>query len=222
MGSGASTLPSNQVKDYPTAHLRQYEEGCHWKMDKDSEAEPKLPLTGEFADLGLGTICDLLEKATKKCSERSALAAELPVPALVNGIPPPALPADEWTTWTWNQFMADVKKLAKCFMNHGVEQFDSITVFGPNSPFWMMSIYAASYVGAKSAGVYPSDTPEQLQFKAFHSDSAGLVLEGDEQLAKLEKVSALHSTVFDCVPCMHACTRCRYTTYAPSQLKAPY
>lgn len=189
MGSGASTLPSNQVLSYPNAHLKTYEKGRHWKMERDAEGDLKLPATGTFSTFEHYRISDLLETAASRDGNKPALSAEIPVPILdVDGKPPPPLPAEEWTTWTWNSFRDDAQKIGKAYMHHGVEQFDSVSVFGPNCPYWVISVYAASYAGGKTAGVYPTDTPEQLQFKAFHSDSSAIMIEGDDQLKKVEVV----------------------------------
>ena len=84
---------------------------------------------------------------------------------------------DEWTTWTYRQYYDESASIAKAFMGAGVEQFDAVAIFGFNSPEWVMASQACFMTGAKTAGVYPTDTPEQVAYKCNHSGSKVIVLE---------------------------------------------
>ena len=55
--------------------------------------------------------------------------------------------------------------IAKAFMKAGVEQFDAVAIFGFNSPEWVMASQATFMTGAKTAGIYPTDTAEQIAYK---------------------------------------------------------
>ena len=46
-----------------------------------------------------------------------------------------------------------------------VEQFDAVAIFGFNSPEWVMASQATFMAGAKTAGIYPTDTAEQISYK---------------------------------------------------------
>lgn len=60
------------------------------------------------------TLPKLLKKTAEKDGSLPALKAERPCPALMgNGPAPPALPDDQWKTWTWKQYYDDVRKAAK-------------------------------------------------------------------------------------------------------------
>ena len=72
---------------------------------------------------------------------------------------------DEWTTWTYRQYYDDSAAIAKALMRAGVEQFDAVAIFGFNSPEWVMASQATFMTGAKTAGIYPTDTPDQIKRK---------------------------------------------------------
>jgi long-subunit acyl-CoA synthetase (AMP-forming) len=46
---------------------------------------------------------------------------------------------------------------------------DSVCVFGFNSPEWIMAALGATLAGGCSAGIYPTDTAQQVEYKAKHS-----------------------------------------------------
>ena len=48
-------------------------------------------------------------------------------------------------------------------------RYDGIAILGHNSPEWFMAELAAMYFGGKAAGIYPTDTPEQIRFKSLLS-----------------------------------------------------
>lgn len=52
------------------------------------------------------------------------------------------------------------------FVKCGLQPFETVAVWGFNAPEWMLSTYAASMAAGKSAGLYPTDTPETAAFKA--------------------------------------------------------
>lgn len=53
----------------------------------------------------------------------------------------------------------------QAMMRAGVQQFDAVAIFGFNSPEWVMASQACFMTGAKTAGIYPTDTPEQIAYK---------------------------------------------------------
>eukprot|EP00928_Gymnodinium_smaydae_P022465 TRINITY_DN1885_c0_g2_i3.p1 TRINITY_DN1885_c0_g2~~TRINITY_DN1885_c0_g2_i3.p1 ORF type:complete len:634 (+),score=112.02 TRINITY_DN1885_c0_g2_i3:1284-3185(+) len=72
-------------------------------------------------------------------------------------------------------------------MHLGAVQFDTVNVWGFNSPEWFISAFAASYAGGKVGGLYPTDTPETSAFKVVHSGGSIVVLEDKPKLDKLVK-----------------------------------
>lgn len=107
-----------------------------------------------------------------------------PCPGLVGKVAPPALPDAEWTTWTWQEYYDESCQIAKALMAVGMEQHSSANIFGFNSPEWFMAEMGAIIAGGKAAGIYPTDTAEQIAFKAAHSGASVAFLEDESKLAK--------------------------------------
>jgi len=120
------------------------------------------------------------EKETGVCPGAAAFAAKelTQKTANVKGTfpPEPRFPAmewgnrdgkagDQWTTWTYKQYYEDSAAIAKALMAAKVEQFDAVAIFGFNSPEWVMASQATFMAGAKTAGIYPTDTAEQIAYK---------------------------------------------------------
>mmetsp|Transcript_71932 Transcript_71932/g.136875 ORF Transcript_71932/g.136875 Transcript_71932/m.136875 type:complete len:752 (+) Transcript_71932:98-2353(+) len=116
-----------------------------------------------------------------------ALKVERPLPQLVDGKPPAALADEDWTTWSYADFHQDARTLAKAFVSLKFAQFDSVNVWGFNSPEWFISAYAASFAGGKCAGLYPTDTPDTAAYKVVHSGGSVVVVEDRGKLNKLVK-----------------------------------
>ena len=104
------------------------------------------------------------------------------------GRAPDALPDAEWTQWTWQQYYDESAAVAKALMDCGVEQFGSVAIYGFNSPEWLMASQATIMAGAKTAGIYPTDTPDQIAYKCSHSDAKVIVLEDAHNLEKFAAV----------------------------------
>ena len=51
--------------------------------------------------------------AAKKAGGEPALRVERPCPPLDAGTAPPALPAEQWKTWTWRDYYEDARKAGK-------------------------------------------------------------------------------------------------------------
>jgi long-chain-fatty-acid--CoA ligase ACSBG len=63
-----------------------------------------------------------------------------------------------------------------------------LSLINHSSPEWFLSEMGAMMAGGKAAGVYPSDTPDQLKFKVKHSDASVALCEGENELEKFKGV----------------------------------
>lgn len=59
----------------------------------------------------------------------------------------------------------------------GMERFDTVNIWGFNSPEWVMAVMAAMFAGGKVAGIYPTDTPLVAAYKVVHSGGCVAVVE---------------------------------------------
>eukprot|EP00930_Biecheleria_cincta_P024215 TRINITY_DN17359_c0_g1_i1.p1 TRINITY_DN17359_c0_g1~~TRINITY_DN17359_c0_g1_i1.p1 ORF type:complete len:784 (-),score=160.71 TRINITY_DN17359_c0_g1_i1:269-2620(-) len=158
---------------------------------------PNSEVPPRFAGLGSAssehcppeTLPQLMSKAAMGAKgEEDFMKVEDPLPPLdKDGKAPPALEADDWKTWSFEDAFNESKQAAKGFITLGLQQFDSVNIWGFNSPEWLMSSYAANMAGAKVAGIYPTDTPETAAYKVVHSGGGIVVVEDRPKLEKLVK-----------------------------------
>eukprot|EP00039_Didymoeca_costata_P031340 m.34247 g.34247 ORF g.34247 m.34247 type:complete len:764 (-) comp8694_c0_seq1:2597-4888(-) len=134
------------------------------------------------------TVTQLFQDATKAKANEVAFRVERPIKPLKKGeTAPPAFPADQWTTWTYDEYYQETAKVAKAFIKLGLQPHDAVAVYGFNSPEWIMSEMACIMAGGTGVGIYPTDTVDQLAFKLKHSGSTIAVC-GDEE--KFNRVAA--------------------------------
>merc|ERR1719199_2404502 len=132
------------------------------------------------------TLPRLMSKVKEMNGSKTALMVERPVPEIKDGSPPPpALPLDQWTKWTYAEYMDDIRSAAKGMVKLGFQSFDSVNIWGFNSPEWVIAALAASFAGGKVAGLYPTDTQDTAAFKVVHSGGSVVVIEDRAKLTKL-------------------------------------
>jgi long-chain-fatty-acid--CoA ligase ACSBG len=119
--------------------------------------------------------------SAKKDSDKLALAVER---GDFSG--PEALPDAQWTKWTYGEYLRDVEYASAGFISLGAKLWDSIAIWGFNAPEWHISAVAGVFISCPPAGIYPTDTPDQVQYKIDHSNAAVLVLEDEGKLAKVK------------------------------------
>jgi len=80
----------------------------------------------------------------------------------------------------------------------GLERFDGVNVYGFNSPEWFMGQMGCIFAGGIAAGIYPSDTQDQVEYKSFHSSSSIAVVDTAQKAkifldaaARLPKLQAI-------------------------------
>jgi len=182
----AKALVSQDPQTYSS-----YTEGKWILCEPDAEMVPRCAEKGpgSVADCPPTTIPQILKTiAAGSKASKEMLKVERPVPPLnADGSVPPPLPRDQWTTWTYQQVYEDSRKVAKAFILLGVPAFGSVNVWGFNSPEWMLSFYGATMVGAKIAGLYPTDTDETAAYKVIHAGGAVVVVEDRAKMDRLVK-----------------------------------
>jgi long-subunit acyl-CoA synthetase (AMP-forming) len=93
-----------------------------------------------------------------------------------------------WHSITWNEYYETTRRVAKAFIKLGLRPHQGVALIGYNCPEWLCADVAAILAGGVPAGIYTTNTPEQAQYIAHHSEAAILVGENEEQVQKfLEK-----------------------------------
>lgn len=189
-------------KNQPTYELSPYRQGPFSTID----GTVALPI--QYAKSGIAskegtparTIIEIFKNVADQHGDRPALRVERPVPPLNGNEWPPSLPMKQWKCWTWKEYYNDVIWAAKSLLKIGVQQHDAVNIFGFNSPEWFIGQMCAIFVGAKAAGIYPSDTAEQVSFKCRHSGASVAFIEDARKLEKFQK-AAQDSTRLRAVVC---------------------
>jgi len=154
----------------------------------DGEMKPRVAQTG-VASAGSTpptTLAKLLAEAAAAKGDRQAFMVERPLPPLgEDGKAPPALPLEEWTQWTYKEFHDEVRCAAAAMISLGFKPFDSVSVWGFNSPEWVMAALASNFAGGKVAGLYPTDTQDAAAYKVVHSGASVVVVEDRAKITKL-------------------------------------
>eukprot|EP00937_MAST-01D_sp_MAST-1D-sp2_P000464 g464.t1 len=162
--------------------------------DRTKEMKPRLAEKGVASAVGCpaSTLPALFKLAAEKKGEQVALQVERADGLeFVKGQPvPPALPLDQWTKWTFAEYYAECRTAARAFMALGLERFDGVNIFGFNSPEWFMGEMAGIMAGGVAAGIYPTDTPDQVVYKSKHSSGCIAVVENEAKLATFREHAA--------------------------------
>jgi len=118
---------------------------------------------------------------------------ERPCPPLdKDGRAPPALAREKWTSWTYKQLYDECRQVAQGFVSLGFEQFDTVNVWGFNSPEWFMACLGGILAGGKVGGIYPTDTPEAAAFKVIHSGGSIVAVDDYAKATKIAEALAGH------------------------------
>ena len=94
----------------------------------------------------------------------------------------------QWKETTWKDYYQQVRTTARAFMALGLEKGKAISILGNNCPQWFISDLAGVFAGAVPGGIYVTNTPDQCQYIASHSEANIAVVENAEQLAKFKKI----------------------------------
>eukprot|EP00924_Labyrinthula_sp_SR-Ha-C_P014795 snap_masked-scaffold_43-processed-gene-1.90-mRNA-1 protein AED:0.02 eAED:0.02 QI:0/-1/0/1/-1/1/1/0/768 len=181
----AKSAPKNSPDDYLS-----YGEGQWWTSDPSGLHKVQHSAKGlaSAAETPSSTIPQLLMAAAANYPDSPALRTENMPPLKPGEDKPEPLPLEEWKTWTWSQYLADAKKVGAAMIHLGLEKFDSASILGFNSPEWALSMIGAILAGGKGAGLYPTDTPDIVQYKADHSNSSIAVVQNLDGMKKFTEV----------------------------------
>merc|ERR1712223_1333132 len=93
---------------------------------------------------------------------------------------------DEWVRWTYAEYLEEVKTVAKAFIKLGLKPHHSVAIIGFNAPEWHISAVASVVAGGLTAGIYTTNSIDATRYVAEHSRANIMVVEDEEQYAKVE------------------------------------
>lgn len=132
------------------------------------------------------TVTQLFKEAASGIHANEVAMLKEDLPELKKGEKPPKMTMrDTWTMkWTWTEYYADCRRVGKALLSESInmQPKDSVCIFGFNSPEWIMGALGATLAGGCSAGIYPTDTAQQVEFKAKHSGAVVVFLESPKKV----------------------------------------
>lgn len=89
-----------------------------------------------------------------------------------------------WQTVTWSSYGRDVRRAARALIKLGVEQGKGVSLIGQNSPEWLVADVGAIYAGAMPAGIYTTNSAEQVRYITEHCEAKVSFADTPAQVAK--------------------------------------
>jgi long-chain acyl-CoA synthetase len=109
---------------------------------------------------------------------------------------------DEWVDVSFEEFGATVRETALGLMSLGLAKGDRVSILANTRAEWAYACFAILSAGGVSVSIYPTNSPNEVQYVANHSESRVIFVEDMEQLEKVRRCRAdlptlEHIVIFD-------------------------
>ena len=120
------------------------------------------------------------------------LADLLPLSAQFYGNAPAVRYKDgtQWVDRSFNEVLEIARQLGLGLTQLGVEKGDRVAILGNTRPEWTYFDFAALSIGATVVPIYQTNSAEECRYVLENSDAKVVVVEDEEQLAKVREVRA--------------------------------
>ena len=106
-----------------------------------------------------------------------------------------------WQTWSWRQYLDQVRDLALGLASLGFRRGDRLSVIGDNRPRLYWAQVAAQSLGGISVPVYQDSIAKELAYVWNHAEVSVIVAEDQEQVDKVvalrDQLPSLRLVVYD-------------------------
>ena len=118
------------------------------------------------------------------------LADLLPLSAQIYGDAPAVRYKDgaQWVDRSFNQVLDSARQLGLGLTQLGIEKGDRVAILGNTRPEWSYFDFAALSIGATVVPIYQTNSAEECRYVLENSDAKVVVVEDEEQLAKIREV----------------------------------
>ena len=110
--------------------------------------------------------------------------------------------AGAWEESSFEQVAADVRTLTLGLIDLGIQRGDKVAILGNTRPEWTLFDFAAMSAGATVVPIYQTNSPAECKYVLEHSESRAVVVENEDQLAKVLEVKdslpALEQVILMC------------------------
>ena len=93
-----------------------------------------------------------------------------------------------WNRISWKEYGKNVRTAAAGFLAAGIDLGDRIAILGDNRPEWLICHLGAMTAGGVTCGIYPTSSPEEIEYVVEHSESKILFVENEEQIDKILQI----------------------------------
>jgi long-chain acyl-CoA synthetase len=94
----------------------------------------------------------------------------------------------KWVSKTYREVGEIVRQLALGLIELGIEKGDKVSLLANTRPEWTYFDFAALSVGATVVPIYQTNSPEECQYVLENSDAKAVIVEDEEQLAKIDAI----------------------------------
>jgi long-chain acyl-CoA synthetase len=103
---------------------------------------------------------------------------------------------DGWHEVSWEEAGTAVEELANGLLALGVRKGDAFGILAQTSLEWALFDYALGRIGAVGAAIYANSAPRDCCYVLDHSDAIGVLVEDEEQRAKVADLGLEHVISF--------------------------
>ena len=90
-----------------------------------------------------------------------------------------------WKAYTWGEYGARAKAIGMGLIALGLEPGERVAILSDNNKEWLFSDLGVLCAGGVSTGIYPTDSPAQVEYLVNDSGTKFLLVENEEQLDKI-------------------------------------
>lgn len=91
-----------------------------------------------------------------------------------------------WKPTPWSRYADEVRTVGRALLALGLGAGSKISILGFNRPEWAISCLAIQSIGGASAGIYTTNSPEEVAHIVDHSESPVVVVENAAQWHKIK------------------------------------
>ena len=95
---------------------------------------------------------------------------------------------DAWVPTSWQEYVGQVRQAARALITLGVKPEDTVSILGFNRPEWSIMLLATMSVRGAGSGIYTTNSPSEVEYIVGHAESSVILLENEQQWAKIEQV----------------------------------
>ncbi|MFC1823970.1 AMP-dependent synthetase/ligase [Thermodesulfobacteriota bacterium] len=93
-----------------------------------------------------------------------------------------------WKEISWNEYYELMRKFGLALLSMGFQKGDKVNILSEDRPEWLIADIGTISISGVSVGIYPTNSPHEVDYIIGHSEAKVLVVEDEEQLDKALEV----------------------------------